>query len=71
MQDGVSAVYTFYDALEAKCSFGTYAIMWLAEWAKNLNLPYLYLGYWIQDSPKMAYKQAFKPQQKLIDGEWL
>ncbi len=71
VQDGVSAVYTFYDALETKASFGTYSIMWLAEWTKNLGLPYLYLGYWIADSQKMAYKQQFKPQEKLIDGEWL
>ena len=71
VKDGISAVYTFYDAAEAKASFGTYSIMWLAEWTKNLNLPYLYLGYWIKDSQKMAYKQQFKPQQKLIDGEWL
>lgn len=70
VKDGVSAVYTFYDALETKASYGTYAIMWLAEWTKNLDLPYLYLGYWIQDSPKMAYKQKFNPQEKLIDGEW-
>jgi arginine-tRNA-protein transferase len=71
MKDGVSAVYTFYDAAETKASYGTYSIMWLAEWTKSLNLPYLYLGYWIQGSKKMAYKQQFKPQQKLIDGEWL
>lgn len=71
VNDGVSAVYTFYDALEPKASYGTYSIMWLAEWAKSLGLPYLYLGYWIQDSQKMAYKQQFKPQQKLIDGEWI
>ena len=79
VNDGISAVYTFYDALEAKASFGTnnkrasygtYSIMWLAEWAKMLGLPYLYLGYWIEASPKMAYKQQFKPQQKLIEGEW-
>ena len=70
VNDGISAVYTFYDALEAKASFGTYSIMWLAEWAKMLGLPYLYLGYWIETSPKMAYKQQFKPQQKLIEGEW-
>lgn len=69
--DGVSAVYTFYDALETKTSFGTYSIMWLAEWTKSLDLPYLYLGYWIAESKKMAYKQQFKPQEKLIDGEWL
>jgi len=71
VNDGVSAVYTFYDALETKASYGTYSIMWLAEWTKSLNLSYLYLGYWIQDSPKMAYKQKFNPQEKLIDGEWL
>ena len=71
VNDGISAVYTFYDALETRASFGTYSIMWLAEWAKMLGLPYLYLGYWIEASPKMAYKQQFKPQQKLIEGEWL
>ena len=70
VNDGISAVYTFYDALETRASFGTYSIMWLAEWAKMLGLPYLYLGYWIETSPKMAYKQQFKPQQKLIEGEW-
>ncbi len=70
VSDGVSAVYTFYDALETKASFGTYSIMWLAEWTKMLGLPYLYLGYWIEDSKKMAYKQQFKPLQKLLNGEW-
>lgn len=71
VNDGISAVYTFYDTLETKASFGTYSIMWLIEWTKLLGLPYFYLGYWIADSQKMAYKQAFKPQQKLIDGEWV
>lgn len=71
VNDGVSAVYTFYDATETKASYGTFSIVWLAEWSKSLGLPYLYLGYWIQDSQKMAYKQQFKPQQKLIDGEWI
>ena len=69
--DGASAVYTFYDTSNIKSSFGTYSIMWQTEWTKSLNLPYLYLGYWIAESEKMAYKQAFKPQQKLIDGEWV
>jgi arginine-tRNA-protein transferase len=71
VSDGISAVYTFYDAAETKASYGTYSIMWLAEWTKSLNLPYLYLGYWIEQSPKMQYKQSFNPQEKLIDGEWL
>ena len=71
VRDGVSAVYTFYDATDTKSSYGTYSIVWLAEWTKSLGLPYLYLGYWIAESQKMAYKQQFKPQEKLIDGEWI
>jgi leucyl-tRNA---protein transferase len=71
VHDGVSAVYTFYDATQTKASYGTFSILWLCDWTKSLNLPYLYLGYWIQDSPKMAYKQKFNPQQKLVDGEWV
>ncbi len=71
VRDGVSAVYTFYDTSDCKSSYGTYSIMWQIEWTKNLDLPYLYLGYWIAASEKMAYKQLFKPQEKLIDGEWI
>jgi arginyl-tRNA--protein-N-Asp/Glu arginylyltransferase len=71
VSDGVSAVYTFYDATEPKASFGTYSIMWLVEWTKSLDLPYLYLGYWIKESQKMVYKQQFKPQEKLMNGEWI
>ena len=69
--DGISAVYTFYDTSQLKSSYGTYSIMWQTEWTRILGLPYLYLGYWIAESEKMAYKQAFKPQEKLIDGEWV
>ena len=70
INNGVSAVYTFYNATELKTSYGTFAIMWLISWATNRHLPCLYLGYWIQGSQKMAYKENFKPQEKLIDGEW-
>jgi arginine-tRNA-protein transferase len=76
--DGISAVYTFYDtstlnseSTHKRASYGTYNVIWQTLWAKQLNLPYLYLGYWIKDSPKMTYKQNFKPLEKLIDGEWL
>ncbi len=78
VRDGISAVYTFYDTYhhtteigQKRPSYGTYNILWQAEWCKSLNLPYLYLGYWIRDSAKMAYKQNFQPLQKLIDGEWV
>ena len=71
VRDGISAVYTLYDANEQKASYGTYAIMWPIDWAKGLNLPHLYLGYWIKDSQKMAYKEKFNVQEKLVDGAWL
>lgn len=71
VKDGISAVYTFYDAKSQKSSYGTHAIIWLVDWVKSLGLPYLYLGYWIQESQKMAYKEKFNPQEKLINGEWI
>jgi leucyl-tRNA---protein transferase len=71
VRDGISAVYTFYDSSDSRASFGTYNILWQIKWAKSYTLPYLYLGYLIKDSKKMAYKQNYKPLEKLIDGEWL
>jgi len=70
VHDGVSAVYTFYDTSDKSASYGTYNVLWLAKWCRSLQLPYLYLGYWIEKSPKMAYKQNFAPQEGLVAGEW-
>jgi arginine-tRNA-protein transferase len=71
VRDGISAVYTFYDTTDTSSSYGTYNVLWQTLWARELGLSYLYLGYWIKDSKKMAYKQNFKPLEKLIDGEWI
>jgi arginine-tRNA-protein transferase len=71
VRDGISAVYTFYETKNTATSYGTYNVLWQTLWAKELCLPYLYLGYWIRDSKKMAYKQNYQPLEKLIDGEWI
>ena len=69
LADGISAVYTYYEP-EPGTSYGTYGVMWQVEQVRQLNLPHLYLGYWIAESPKMAYKAQFRPHQLLRDGRW-
>lgn len=71
LDNGLSAVYTFFDPDEAKRSLGTFAILWQIEETRRLGLPSLYLGYWIKSSPKMNYKIAFRPIELLINNEWL
>lgn len=69
LEDGLSSVYTFYDP-DAAGSLGTYSILWQLDQCRQLGLPWLYLGYWIRDSRKMAYKSGFLPQQLYVDGQW-
>ncbi len=70
LADGLSSVYTFFDPDVSGSSLGTYNILWQIEQCRALGVPYLYLGYWIRDSRKMAYKARFRPIEGLIDGQW-
>ena len=70
LADGLSAVYSFFAPGMEKRSLGTFAILWLIERARALRLPYVYLGYWVPESRKMAYKARFRPSEVLVNGTW-
>lgn len=71
LENGLSAVYTFFDPTQDKRSLGNFAILWQIEKARVLGLSYLYLGYWIKDCAKMQYKSTFRPLEMLVEGKWV
>lgn len=68
--DGLSAVYSFFDPDENKRALGTYMILWLIDAARDRGLPYVYLGYWIEGCAKMDYKSRFQPLEILTPEGW-
>jgi arginine-tRNA-protein transferase len=70
LADGYSAVYSFFDASHDQRSLGTYLILTLIERCRQASRPYVYLGYWIEGSRKMAYKARFQPLELLGPEGW-
>jgi leucyl-tRNA---protein transferase len=70
LDDGLSLIYSFYDPMLTKRSLGTYVVLHQIERAKQMGLKYVYLGYWVNGSPKMGYKSRFLPQERLTPEGW-
>ncbi|PHR54359.1 MAG: arginyltransferase [Robiginitomaculum sp.] len=70
LRDGLSMVYSFFDTNESKRGLGTYMILDHLQACNQASLPYLYLGYWVKNSPKMSYKTRFNPHQILGKEGW-
>lgn len=70
-EGGLSAVYTFFDPEESSRSLGTFAILHMIELAQTRAAPYVYLGYWIENSSKMSYKSMFRPLQGYLEKRWV
>jgi leucyl-tRNA---protein transferase len=71
LEDALSAVYTFFDPEFAHQSPGVYAVLWQLDYAKHLNFPWLYLGYWIKACKKMCYKTQYQPLEIYQNGQWM
>ena len=70
LKDGLSSVYTFYEPDLPRARLGVYNVLWQIELCRKLKLDFIYLGYWIEHSRKMAYKTEYQPAQGLLDSEW-
>ncbi len=71
LSDGISMVYSFYDPESAARSLGTYMILDHIAYARRHGYPFVYLGYWIEGSRKMRYKDRFQPQEHLTAKGWV
>ncbi len=70
LRDGLSLVYSFFDPDFAARSLGSFIILDHVRQAQLARIDYVYIGYWISGSEKMAYKAAFRPLELLQDGAW-
>jgi len=70
LSDGLSMVYSFFDPQAEASGLGTFMILDHIDRARKMRLPYVYLGYWVEGSHKMAYKERFRPQEHLGPDGW-
>lgn len=70
LNDGLSAIYTFFDPQVPQRGLGSFMILQLLELARRQDLDWLYLGYWLPGHPKMAYKERFRPLEILVGDSW-
>ena len=70
LPEGYSAIYTFFDPTQDKRSLGVFSILTAIDLARQADFDYVYLGYWIRECQKMAYKIEYKPIELLINGRW-
>lgn len=70
LDDGLSLVYSYFEPEYSEDSPGTMMILWHIEEARRMGLPYIYLGYWIEQSPKMSYKRRFRPMEAHGPDGW-
>lgn len=71
IQNGLSAVYTFYDPFQDRRSLGSFGILWQIEECKRQSLPWLYLGYWVRNCRKMNYKTRYRPLEMYVNNKWV
>jgi len=71
LPNGLSSVYFAFEPAESHRSLGIYSIMKEIDLARDLGKEWLYLGFFVPGSPKMAYKGAFHPREFAVDGTWV
>lgn len=71
VEDGLSAIYTFFDPEQHARSLGVQAVLWQIQHAETLGLPHLYLGYWIKQCQKMNYKSSYRPLEMFLGDRWV
>lgn len=70
LEDGYSAIYTFFEPTLSHRGLGVYAVLWQIEHCVKLGLPYLYMGFWIEDCSKMNYKSKYRPNEIFCSDQW-